>query len=107
MKTLSDFNFKNKTVFLRTDLNSEVVNKKVLLSERIKEASKTISELKKKKAKIVILAHQGRPGKSDFVSLRQHAKFLSKYTKVRFIPDVIGKKAKNAIKNLKSGQAIL
>jgi len=107
MKNLSDFNFKNKTVLLRTVLNSEVVNKKVLLSERIKEAVKTISELKNKKAKIVILAHQGQPGKSDFISLKQHAKFLNRYTKVKFVEDILGKKAITAIKNLSPGQAIL
>ena len=107
MKTLSDFKFKNKTVILRTDLNSDVVSKKILESERIKQATKTISELMKKKAKVIILAHQGNPGKSDFISLRQHAKQLNKYTKIKFIPDILGKKAEKAIKNLKSGQAIL
>jgi len=107
MKTLSDLNFRNKTVILRTDLNSEVINKKILLSERIKQATKTISELKRKKAKVVVLAHQGQPGKDDFISLGQHSKFLNKYTKIKFIKDTIGKKAITAIRNLNSGQAIL
>ncbi|MAH51146.1 phosphoglycerate kinase [Candidatus Pacearchaeota archaeon] len=107
MKTLSNFNFKNKTVLLRTDLNSDIVNKKLLPSERIKQAAATIKELKKKKAKIIILAHQGRPGKSDLISLKQHANQLNKYTKVKFIPDTLGKKARQAIQSLKSGQAIL
>lgn len=107
MKTLSNFNFKNKTVLLRTDLNSDIVNKKVLMSERIKEASKTILELKNKKARIVILAHQGNPGKSDFLSLHQHAKFLNKFVKIRFIDDVIGKKSINSIMNLRPGEALL
>jgi len=107
MKTLSDFNFKNKIVLLRADLNSDVKNKKVLLSERIKESAKTINELKKKKAKIVVIAHQGRPGKSDFTSLKQHAELLNRYTKIKFVDDIIGKKSENAIKNLKNGEAIL
>jgi len=107
MKTLSKINLKNKTVLIRTDINSDVVNKKLLKSERIKQASETIKFLKDKKAKIIILAHQGGPGKSDFISLKQHAKQLSRYTKVRFVPDIIGKKAVLAIENLKSGEAIL
>ena len=107
MKTLSDFNFKNKTVLLRTDLNSDVVNRHVLLSERIKKSVQTISELKRKKAKVVILAHQGRPGKSDFISLRQHASLVNRYTKVKFVSDVIGNKAENAIKGLKPGEALV
>lgn len=107
MKTLSDFDFKNKTVILRSDLNSNVVNGKVLPSERIKESTKTIIELKQKKAKVIIIAHQGNPKKEDFTSLRQHSKFLNKYVKVKFIDDILGKKAIFSIKNLKPGEAIL
>lgn len=107
MKTLSSFNFKGKVVLLRADLNSDVKNKKVLESERITESAKTISYLKRKKAKIVVLTHQGRPGKDDFVSLAQHAELLNKYTKIKFVNDIIGKKAENAIENLKNGEALL
>jgi len=107
MKTLSDFNVKAKTILLREDINCNVVKGKVIESERIKEAAETIKYLKKKKAKIVIIAHQGRPGQSDFVSLRQNAKFLNKYTKVKFIADVVGKRAVNEIKKLKPSEALL
>ena len=47
VKTLKELNLKGKRVLLRTDLNSDVVKKKVLPSERIKEASTTIKYLKK------------------------------------------------------------
>lgn len=100
-------NLKNKTILLRADLNSDVVNGKIIESKRIKESAKTINYLKKKKAKIVVLAHQGRPGKNDFLSLNQHAKLLNKYTKIWFIEDIIGEKAEKSIKDLKPGQAIL
>ncbi|MFA5174033.1 MAG: phosphoglycerate kinase [Candidatus Pacearchaeota archaeon] len=107
MKTLKDFNLKNKRILLRVDINSDVKNKKIILSERIKEASLTIKYLKQKKAKVTIIAHQGNPGKDDFLSLEQHAKLLNKYVKIKFIKDILGKKAIQAITNLKSGQAIL
>ncbi|MBS3085056.1 phosphoglycerate kinase [Candidatus Pacearchaeota archaeon] len=107
MKTLNDFNFKNTHVLLRTDLNSTIISGKVQDSERIKEAAITINELKRKKAKIIILAHQGQPGENDFTSLRQHAKLLNKYAKVKFVQDIIGKRAKKAIQELKSGEALL
>ena len=86
MKTLSNVDFKGKTVLLRTDINSDVPEgkNKIIESERIKEACITINELKKKKAKVVVLAHQGSPGKRDFTDLSQHAKFLNKYTKIKF-----------------------
>lgn len=107
MKTLDSFDFKGKVVLLRTDLNSDVQNKKLLKSERIKESVLTINELKRKKAKIVILAHQGRKGESDFISLRQHCRQLNRYTKVKFVKDIIGRKAEKEINDLKEGQAIL
>ena len=107
MKTLNSFNFKNKVVLLRADLNSDIINGEPLTNERIKESSQTIKELKKKEAKIIIIAHQGRKGKKSFISLKQHAKLLSKYTKVKFVEDIIGKKAEDEISKLKIGQAIL
>ena len=107
MKTLSDFNFKNKVVLLRADLDSDAKNKKIILSERIKASAQTISELKRKKARVIVIAHQGRPDKSNFLSLNQHARLINKYTKIKFIPDTIGKKATTAIQNLNPGNAIL
>ena len=106
-RTLDDFNVRGKNVLLRVDLNSQVINKSPILSSRIKEHAKTISELKKKKAKIIVIAHQSRPGKPDFISLKKHASLLNKFVKIRFISDVIGKKAEIAIKKLKEGEAIL
>lgn len=107
MKTIDDFNFKDKRVLLRVDLNSAYVNKKIILNQRFKAHSKTIKELKRKKAKIIILAHQGRPGRSDFTNLKQHAKLLNKFVKVKYVDDIIGKKAIKTIEKLKSGEALL
>jgi phosphoglycerate kinase len=107
MKTLNDFDFKGKIVLLRCDLNSDVQNKRLLKSERIKEAAITINELKNKKARVVVLAHQGRPGDSDFISLKQHCIQLNKYSKVKFVRDIIGRKAEKAINELKNGETIL
>ncbi len=107
MRTLSDFNFKNKTVLVRADLNSDVVKGKVIDGKRIIAASETIKELKRKKAKVVILAHQGNPGKYDFTSLEQHSKLLNKYTKIKFVKEITGKKAKDEINHLKPGEALL
>jgi len=107
MRTLNSFNFEDKVVLLRADLNSDVVNGKVLPGERIKVSAKTIKELKEKGAKVIVLAHQGRKGKKDFLSMKQHAKILSKYTTVKFIKGIINTKAEVAISKLKKGDAIL
>ena len=103
MKTLKNFKFKNKIVLVRADLNSDVVRGKISMNDRIKVSRETINFLKKKGAKVIILAHQGRTGKKDFISLKQHAKLLG----VDFVEDVIGAKAKKAIADLKKGDVIL
>jgi len=106
-KTIDDFNFKGKIVLLRLDLNSEIIKGKVTLSDRLIAPVKTIKELSRKKAKVVILAHQGRPGKDEFIGLKQHAKLLNKYVRLKFVDDIIGKKAVNSIQNLKEGKVLL
>lgn len=105
--TIDDLNVKGKRILLWADLNSEIINKKPVISSRIKEHAKTISELKRKKAKIIIISHQSRPGKQDFTSLKEHSKLLSKFVSVKFVPDTIGKKADLAINKLKNGEALL
>ncbi len=107
MKTLDDINFYDRTVLLRADLNSDVVNDRVIKSERIRAASESISELKRRGAKVVVIAHQGRAGKDDFVSLKTHARLLNKFVKIKFIDDILGEKAIKAIENLKIGKVIL
>jgi len=106
-KTINDYNFNKKRVLLRADLNSAIINNKIVLSERVIESTKTIKELLKKKAKVVILAHQGRKGRADFYSLKQHAKYLNKFVKVKFVDDLFGEKAVKAIESLKFGEALL
>jgi len=107
--TLDKFDFNGKRVLLRVDINSPVKNRKVLINERIIEHSKTIKELINKKAKLVIIAHQGRYKDKDYLDLKQHSLFLSRLTekKITYIDDIIGQKAIEKIKSLKDGQAIL
>lgn len=109
--TLDDFNFENKTVLLRVDFNLPL-NKKtheILDATRIKLVLPTIKELVEKKAKIVILAHQGREGSWDFISLERHAKALQNLLKkdVKFVNDIFGDTAINEIKRLKPGEILL
>ena len=77
--TMDDFDFEGKTVLLRVDVNSPVdpQSGELLDDTRMVLHSTTISELSERGAKVVILAHQSRPGKSDFTTLKQHALALS------------------------------
>jgi phosphoglycerate kinase len=110
--TIDDFNVKNKVVLVRVDFNSEIdlETKKVASDVRIRaHAESTITELAEKGAKTVILAHQGRKGDADFTSMQPHAEVLAKILKcpVKFVNDIYGEKAKNAIRNLQSGEVLV
>jgi phosphoglycerate kinase len=106
---LNHFEFEGKRVLIRVDLNSPIIKGKVILNDRFIKHAKTIREIYRKKAKLVILAHQGRPKSDNFVSLKQHSILLRKVLrkKIIFVNDKIGKKAINKIKNLKNGEVLL
>ena len=110
--TLDDFNFSEKTVLVRVDFNSPVdpETQEVLDDTRIRaHAETTINELVQKNAKIVILAHQGRPGEPDFLPLTQHATILGKLLgkPVKYVNDVFGEAAQKAILQLKSSEILV
>ncbi|UCF49257.1 MAG: phosphoglycerate kinase [Thermoplasmatales archaeon] len=109
--TLDDFNFDNKTVLLRVDFNMPLDKNtlEILDTTRIKRALPTIKELIEKDAKTVILAHQGRQGSWDFINLEKHAKAIQNLLgrEVKFVEDVFGEKAKDAIRNLRNGEVLL
>ena len=107
IKYVSQKAVKGKTVLVRVDVNSEIVSGKPLNSERIKASAETIKLFKKWGAKVVVIAHQGRPGGKDFTSLKEHAKLINKITRIEFVPDIIGKRAQEKIKDLKNDEAIL
>jgi phosphoglycerate kinase len=109
--TLDDMALNGKVALTRVDINSPVdgSSKKVTDDSRIREHAHTIGELSGKRAKVVILAHQGRKGDPDFISLEQHARILSGIlsSPVRFVPDIIGAQAKDAIRGMKPGDVAM
>jgi phosphoglycerate kinase len=108
--TLDDFNVENKTVLLRVDFNMPLDKKTLAITDdtRIRLALPTITELVKKNAKTVILAHQGKQGSWDFTSMQNHAQTLQKLLgkKVTFVDDIYGEKAKQAITGMKPGDVV-
>ena len=107
--TLGDFDLKGKTVLLRVDLNVPIDHdtKEILGEYRIEEAAITIKALNS--AKIVVISHQGRVGRKDFVGMNNHAKVLEKYCgkKVKYVQDVIGASAIEEIKNMNDDDIIM
>ena len=78
-KTIFEAPLRGKTVLLRTDLNSNIVEGRVVVSSRLREHAKTIYSLSEEGAKVVVMSHQGRKGDPDFISLRRHADFIKKF----------------------------
>ena len=109
LRSIKNVNVKNKKILLRIDINSPVKNKIILDNPRFQEAASTIKYLLKRGAKLAILAHQGREGDLDFTTLKQHAKLLSKYSKIEieYMPYLFEDQAKEKISLLKQGEAIL
>jgi phosphoglycerate kinase len=109
--TLDDFQFENKTVLLRVDINCPLSKETLELEDdnRIRQIIPTVRELLDNGAKVVILAHQGRPGDWDFGPLDKHAQHLSKYLgkQVRYVDDIVGETAAAEIKALTPGNAIM
>jgi len=109
--TLEDFNFKDKTVLLRVDINCPLDKNtlEIINDSRIRRIIPTVRELMGKKAKVVMLAHQSRKGKWDFIPMEQHSKKLSKHLNhpVRYVSDVIGEPAKQSIMSLGAGEVLL
>ncbi len=105
------FGVRGKRLLVRIDINSPVdpVSHKILDDSRIRAHVPTIRELVERGAAVVLVSHQGRPGEDDFVSLEEHASLLSKYSglDVRFIDDVIGPAAREAIRSLRPGEVLL
>ena len=108
--TLKDFNVSNSVVLLRVDINSPVDPEtgEVLSDYRMRSHIDTISHLIANDAKVVILAHQSRPGASDFTFLKEHSEILSKYVgPIKYVDEIASSRVLKEIKDMKPGEAIL
>ena len=109
MLTLEDLDLKDRTVFLRVDINTPVHPDTGRLIERarLEEAATTIRDLSD--SRVVVASHQGRVGRPDYVSLVQHAAELQEILgrPVKFVEDVFGPAALGAMDSLATGDVLL
>ncbi len=100
--TLDHLDLKGKTVGLRVDFNSPLdpETKRILDDHRIRSHIPTINELSD--SKLVIIAHQSRPGKKDYIPLKVHAQRLNKLLrrKVDYIDGLFDNRVKSKIQNM-------
>lgn len=107
--TLNDFDLDGKVVFLRLDINSPInpITSEITGDSRFWAHVKTIKDLED--SRVVLLGHQSRPGKDDFISLRGHALHMQRIIgrEVRFVDALFGEPVNKAILNMKKGDIVM
>lgn len=111
MKTLNDFDFKNKKAIIRVDFNVPLdENFNVTDATRIEAAKPTIDAILKQGGSVILMSHLGRPkGAEEKYSLKHILKTASEIlgVEVKFATDSIGEPAQTAAQNLKPGEVLL
>ena len=116
IKTLDDFEkndgLRGKTVLCRVDINQPVDRTKGTLKSinRIQACVPTIRELSEKGARVVLMAHQGSDIEyKNYYTTKPHAEVLSRLLgfEVKWVEDVCGPTARNAIESLNDGEVLL
>ncbi|HEX9151437.1 MAG TPA: phosphoglycerate kinase [Flavobacterium sp.] len=111
MKTLNDFNFKNKKAIIRVDFNVPLdENFNVTDATRIEAAKPTIEAILAQGGSVILMSHLGRPkGIEEKYSLKHILKTTSEVlgVPVQFASNCVGVEAKNAADNLKAGEVLL
>ncbi|WP_202320324.1 phosphoglycerate kinase [Archaeoglobus neptunius] len=107
LPTLDDIPFYGKTVLLRVDINSPIVDSTILDTARFESHLPTIEDLSS--TKLILLAHQSRPGKKDFTTLETHALTLSRLLgrKVEYVDEIFSRNTVQRIKDMEDGEILL
>jgi phosphoglycerate kinase len=97
------------TVLARVDINSpiDLESGEIIDDMRIRSHLPTIDVLRG--SKLVLLAHQSRPGRFDFTTLEKHAQILGGLCgrKVTYTDSVFGSAAKREIEALNNGDVLV
>lgn len=111
MKTLDDFNFKDKQALIRVDFNVPLnKDNEVTDVNRIEAAKPSIIKILEDGGSVVLMSHLGRPeGREEKFSLKH---ILSKVSEVigvkpKFVHNCIGDDVKTAADNLNPGEILL
>ncbi|GHC44378.1 phosphoglycerate kinase [Ulvibacter litoralis] len=111
MKTVNDFNFKDKKALIRVDFNVPLNDQfEVTDASRIEAAKPTIIKILEDGGSCILMSHLGRPkNKESEFSLRHIVDKTSDIlgVNVRFVDDCIGSIAENGVENCKPGEIIL
>jgi len=112
MKSIKDFEVKNKRVLMRCDFNVPLDKGQNILHDfRILETIPTIKYLIEKQAKIILISHLGKPESAiqQSLSLAPVQKKLNELLDIPvvFVRDCIGKQVEQLSKKIKPGEILL
>lgn len=112
MKTIDDFNFRNRKALIRVDFNVPLDGEfNVTDDTRLKAAIPTIKKIIDEGGSAILMSHLGRPktGPEEKFSLKHILSDLSEKlgVTVQFANDCVGEEAAEKSKNLGSGQVLL
>ncbi|CAB4576085.1 unannotated protein [freshwater metagenome] len=116
MKTIDDLELNNQRVLLRADLNAPMkqdANGQMQITDdgRLRASVSTINDLRKKNAKIIILAHLGRPKgeRKPELSLKPIAKRLGELVgvSIKFIDDLNDASTLETVNSMQSGEIVM
>ena len=112
MKTVNDFNFKDKKALVRVDFNvPQSADLKVTDNTRIVAAKPTIDKILNDGGSVILMTHLGRPKgkKTEEFSLKNLVNEIENVMgrTVLFCHDCIGEDAQNMTKDLKPGEILL
>ncbi|WP_049923435.1 phosphoglycerate kinase [Halopiger djelfimassiliensis] len=108
--TLDELDVEGTTVGVRVDVNSPVDDDGALADDaRLRAHVDTLSELLERGGRVAVLAHQGRPGSDDFVSLASHAERLAELLgrPVDFVDATFSETARDAVRALGNGDCLV
>jgi phosphoglycerate kinase len=111
MKTVNDFNFKNKKAIIRVDFNVPLdENFNVTDATRIEAAKPTIDKILADGGSVILMSHLGRPkGAEEKYSLKHILKTAAAIlgVPVQFAANCVGAEAKAASDKLQAGEVLL
>lgn len=112
MKNITEFDFNNKKIILRLDLNVPIKNGKILSKDKIIASLNTINYIKDHGGKVIILSHLGKiKNEEDKIKNSLYVVYeelLNIYKeKVYFSSATHGRVLENKIDNLNNGDILL
>ena len=111
MKTVNDYNFKDKKALIRVDFNVPLnEEQQVGDTSRIEAAKPTIDKILNDGGSVILMSHLGRPkGVEQKFSLEHIVPTVSKIlgVPVKFVADSVGEEVRSAAGKLEPGEVLL